>query len=302
MKTKQKLIIIVGPTGSGKSELGVQLAKKYNGEIISADSRQVYRGLDIGTAKVSGAWVDKTYVYKKIAHYCIDVCSPKHVFSAADYQTCGRNAIRTIAGKGKIPFVVGGTGFWIDALIFGAFLPDVDPNPTLRKKFQKKSARELLAILEKYDLRRAATIEAKNPRRLIRAIEIAKAIGCVPEIQKKKIFSALWLGIRLPEKTLKKRLKKRLFAWIKRGLIGEGEKLRQNKISWKRIAELGFEYRALGDYARGKISKDQMIETIERGLWNYVRRQNVWFNKNVSIHWVENFKEAESSVKKFLEK
>ncbi|MEK7541902.1 MAG: tRNA (adenosine(37)-N6)-dimethylallyltransferase MiaA, partial [Patescibacteria group bacterium] len=163
----QKIIVIVGPTASGKSALAVALAKKFDGEVIPADSRQVYRGLEIG----SGAITKKEM--RGIRHHLLGISSPRRAFTAAQFVAAALRAIADIARRGKISIIAGGTAFWIDALVHGLSLPEVKPNARLRRALAKKSAAQLLAILQKYDPRRAAEIEQKNPRRLIRAIEIA---------------------------------------------------------------------------------------------------------------------------------
>src|SRR3989344_6085432 len=205
MKSKlQKNIAIVGPTASGKSELAVKIAKRFNGEIISADSRQVYRGLDIGTGKVPNDFSNyprissnasrittsrirgkfdiirgkfEKYVYKGVPHYCIDFVSPKKVFTVADFKKCAEAAIKDITNRGKIPILCGGTGFYIDSVLYNLPIPNVPPNQKLRKQLSKKSAEELFKILKKMDPKRAKTIDPHNPRRLIRAIEIVKTTG-----------------------------------------------------------------------------------------------------------------------------
>ncbi|MBI2639927.1 MAG: tRNA (adenosine(37)-N6)-dimethylallyltransferase MiaA [Candidatus Sungbacteria bacterium] len=197
-KEAQKLIVIIGPTASGKSELAVRLAKKFSGEIISADSRQVYRELDIGTGKVPGKWRQKpkVFVYKAIPHYCIDFVSPKRVFTAADFKKCAEGAIQDINRRGKIPVMAGGTGFYIDAVLYENLLPNVPPNKTLRNTLSQKSARKLFMLLKRLDPERAKNIDRKNPRRLIRAIEIAKALGRVPKFKKNQIIRYSGLEFR----------------------------------------------------------------------------------------------------------
>ena len=164
---KQKIIVVVGPTASGKSDMGVSLARTFGGEIISADSRQVYRGLDIGSGKIT----------KKemcgVPHFCLDLASPKKIFTAKDYERCARSAIGNIRQKNKIPIFVGGTGLYIDVALGRMRLADIPPNPRLRKRLAKKTAAQLFTLLKKLDPKRARAIDAKNPVRLIRAIEIA---------------------------------------------------------------------------------------------------------------------------------
>jgi len=300
----KKIIVILGPTASGKSELAVWLAKKINGEIISADSRQIYRGLDIGTAKVprdknpkseirNPKQIPKTkfqtlknlFYYKKIRHHLLDIANPKKVFTVAQYQKLAQKAIQDITKRGKIPILCGGTGFWIDAVVYDLKLPEVPPNPKLREKFGKKTASELLKILKKLDPARAETIEQKNPRRLIRAIEIAKAIGKVPQIKKQSPYQTLWLGLKPPKKTLEQKIKNRTNQMLKSGLIRETKKLLKT-VSRKRIKEFGFEYKNTLDYIDGKISKEELIETLNKNTLEYARRQMVWFKRNKEIRWV----------------
>src|SRR3989344_4893017 len=171
---QQKILVIVGPTASGKSSLAVRLANKFNGEIISADSRQVYRGLNIGTGKITGQEM------RGIAHYLLDVANPRSQFSAAQYKVLADKFIRYIVQKDKLPIVVGGTGFYIDALTGTALFPDVPPNKLLRSKLNKFNKEKLFFMLKKKDPRRASTIDRDNKVRLIRALEIVVAIGNVP--------------------------------------------------------------------------------------------------------------------------
>ena len=170
----KKLIVVLGPTASGKTDLSIKLAKKLGGEIVSADSRQIYKGMDIGTGKVTKKEM------RGIPHHLLDVASPRARFSAAHYQKMALKAIGKTYKRGKIPFLVGGTGFYIQAVTEGLVLPEVKPDWKLRKKLEKKSNKELFLMLLKLDKKRAKAIDRDNPRRLIRAIEIAKKIGAVP--------------------------------------------------------------------------------------------------------------------------
>ena len=177
MESKRKIIVILGPTASGKSALAVKIAKKINGEIISADSRQVYKGLDIGTGKITRKEMGG------VPHYCLDVVSPKKIFTVADFKKCAEKAIEKIFAKNKIPIIVGGTGLYIQAVVDNIVLPEVKPNWRLRKELEKKTTEEMFKMLKKLDPERAKNIDAKNPRRLIRAIEITKEIGKMPKLK-----------------------------------------------------------------------------------------------------------------------
>lgn len=288
---KSKIIVIVGPTASGKSELAVKIAKKIDGEIISADSRQVYRGLDIGTAKVPRDRPNGSYTYRGVPHHCIDFVSPKKVFTAAEFKKCAQAAIADITQRGKTPILVGGTGFWVDAVVYDLRIPEVPPNPKLRRKLSKKSVEELFKILQKLDPRRAKTIEQKNPRRLIRAIEIAGKLGRVPPLKRsnvstfKRLNSIFWLGLNPPQEALRKNIEKRAQKMVKRGLVEETKKLLRQGVSKKRIREFGFEYRAALDYIENRISKAELYERIVRGTLEYARKQMRWFRRNPEIHW-----------------
>jgi tRNA dimethylallyltransferase len=294
-KKLSKLIVILGPTASGKSKLAIKLSKKFNGEIINADSRQVYKGMDIGTAKPTKK------ERKGVPHHLLDVASPKRKFTVAQYRKLALRAIEKIQKKGKIPFLVGGTWFYIRAIVDGLVIPEVPPNWKLRKKLEKKSPRELYKILKKLDPERAKTIEKENKRRLIRAIEICKKIGKVPHLKFEPLpYPVLILGIKIDKKKLMERIKKRFFEWLKKGLIAEVKKLRKMGLSFKRIEEFGMHYREVAKYLQGKISKEEMIENSIREIQNYAKKQLNWFKRDKRVNWVLNYKQAKTLVKEYL--
>jgi len=311
---KLKLVMILGPTASGKSDLAVKIAKKFNGEVISADSRQVYKVLDIGTGKItpdtknssnfSTGQAKKKYIFthKGIPHYCIDVVSPKKRFTVVQYRKLALKAIDEIFKKGKIPILCGGTVFYIQSVIDGILIPTVKPDWKLRKKLEKKSAKGLYQILKKLDPRRAKTIEKENPRRLIRAIEIVlKTKKPVPVFQKNPLpYPVLILGIKKQDKELKNLIKKRFLKWLKIGLIVEVKKLRRSDISWKRIEEFGLHYQVIAEYLQGKLNYQKMIENSLNELENYAKRQMNWWKSDRRIHWIKNYRQAENLAKKFL--
>lgn len=301
MLRKPKIIVIVGPTASGKSELAVALAKKFNGEIISADSRQVYKGLNLGTGKVPGKWKNGVFLYKKVPHYCIDFVSPQKSFSASEFKARAARAIQDMGNRGKLPIIVGGTGFWIDVLIHDFELPKVSPNLKLRKQLAKKSATELFRILQKMDPQRAQTIDRKNPRRLLRAIEIVKVLGTVPKLNQRAPYTPLWIGTWVSKEALRKKIHKRLLARIREGMIAEGRQLRKQELSWKRFYELGLEYKFLANLLQKKISPPQMKIELERAILQYARRQVVWFQRNKKIRWISGSRAAHRLVKKFVQ-
>ena len=310
---ENKVIVILGPTASGKSEMAVKLAKKFNGEIISADSRQVYRGMDIGTGKITQKEM------RGIPHHLLDVASPKKVFTVIDFKKRAEKAIKDIIKRGKISIICGGTGFYIQAITGGISIPEVKPNWKLRKQLKKKNAEQLFKMLKKLDPKRSKTIDAKNPRRLIRAIELAQSLGHFPRTTLGKSKGSPWeflqIGINLPKKELEKKIEKKVIKMIKSGLIEETKNLKKSGLTWKRIYELGFEYKYPAMFLRGKISpgergKKEMLEKIILGNYQYAKRQMTWFSakggfasggkKDPKTKWIENYGEAQKLVRKFL--
>jgi tRNA dimethylallyltransferase len=270
------------------------LAQKLGGEIISADSRQVYKGLDIGTGKVTKKETGG------IPHHLLDVASPRKQVSASDFERLATKAIEKIAAKNKLPVVVGGTGFYADALLGKLTLPDVPPNPALREKLEMKTAEELFSMLKKKDLRRATTIEPGHKRRLIRALEIAAALGKNPEPKTEDKYDVLWVGIAADEKTLKSKIRARLLARMKAGMLAEAKKLHKAGLSFKRMKELGLEYRFMAELLLKETSKEEMLMRLESAINDYARRQMRWFKRNPDIHWISKKSEALALAKAFI--
>lgn len=293
----EKILVILGPTATGKSDLAVQIAKKYNGEIISADSRQVYRGLNIGTGKIT----------KKemlgIPHYMINVTTAKKVFSVSNWQKQTKTIIKDIVSRGKLPIICGGTGFYIQSIVDDIVLPEVPPNKKLRKKLDGKSLAELQTILMKLDPERLKNVDTKNPVRLIRAIEIATELGSVPKIKKNKSqYEFLQIGLTLPDDELKTRIHNRLISRVKGGMVKEAQNLHQKGLSWKKMWALGLEYRYMALYLQDKLTKKEFLEKLETEIWHYAKRQITWFKRDKKIKWhnPRNMKNIEKDVKEFL--
>lgn len=295
---KQKILVILGPTASGKSGLAVRLAKKFGGEIISADSRQVYKGLDIGTGKVTKKEMDG------IPHHLLDVENPKKVFTAAKFKELAEKAVGEISARGKLPIICGGTGFYIEALINDVSFPEVPPDKKLREKLDKKTAEEIFEILKKLDPKRAEKIDSKNKRRMIRSIEIAKKLGRVPDLDvgRPSKWEVLEIGIKTNDQILKEKIYKRLVARIKKGMVTEAEELHTQGLSWKRMERLGLEYRYLARFLQGKISENEMIRQLNTEIWHYARRQKSWFKRDRRIKWFEvtDLEKIEKEVENFL--
>jgi tRNA dimethylallyltransferase len=281
----KKVFVILGQTATGKSSLAVKLAKKLNGEIISADSRQVYRNLDIGTGKITKKEMGG------IPHYLLDVADPKQIFTVAEYKSLAEKKIQEILARGKTPIICGGTGFYIDALVKGVVFPEVPPNRKLRKNLEKKTEKELLEILKKLDPRRAKSIDTKNKVRLVRAIEIAQALGKVPKIiEAKPRYIFIKVGLCLPVDILKKKVEQRVKKMFKNGLRNEIKMLRKSGISDKRLREFGFEY-------NNPTQEKVISETIK-----YAKRQMTWFKRDKEIKWFEPNKNLHTQALTFLQK
>ena len=295
---KNKLIVILGPTSSGKSDLAVLIAKKFNGEIISADSRQVYRGMDIGTGKVTKKEMSG------IPHHLLDVADPKRKYSVSRFKREAEKAIAQVIKRGKIPILCGGTGFYIQAVVDNLILPKVRANAKLRKKLNQIPTKELFLMLKKLDCKRSKTIDIHNPHRLIRAIEIATELGAVPALDKSKEskFEVLQIGIKTPKEVLQSRIIKRLDKRLKRGMVAEVKRLHTEGISYKRMVELGLEYKFISLFLSKDLSKDDAIKQLTTASFQYAKRQMTWFKKDKRTHWVlfEDTQKTFTLVKGFL--
>lgn len=299
----------MGPTASGKSSLAIKLAKKFKGEIISADSRQVYRGMDIGTGKISKK------EQRLVPHYLMDVANPKKQFTVSDFKKLGAQAIERIKKKHKLPFIVGGTAFYIYSLIDDWQIPEVAPNKKLRNTLRNKSTRELFAMLQKLDPRRAANIDSRNPARLSRAIEIVKTTGRpvpslssptpIGDLNKDSRFrgndtKVLLLGIRKDQNELYKLIDKRLEERLRSGMVAEVKKLHKSGLSWNKLESFGLEYRFVSLYLQNKLSYRKMVDQLKSAIHKFSKRQNTWFKRDTRIHWIKNEKEARKLIKPYL--
>lgn len=275
------LIVICGPTAVGKSAIAVELAKRCGGEVVSADSRQVYRGLDIGTGKITRVEM------QGIRHHLLDVASPRRTYTVTRFIADADRAIRGIVARGRQPIVCGGTGFYIDALLRRAVPAPVPPNARLRKKLSTASLVELFEQLQRSDPKRAQTIDRHNTVRLIRALEIVDALGAVPTIPKEKSpYQSRIIGITLPRDELRSRIAERLRRRLEQGLVEEVERLRREGISDARLHLFGLEYRETLSYLSGHVSQAVFVERLTNAIWRYAKRQLTWFRAHPEIHWV----------------
>lgn len=289
-----KVIVIVGPTSSGKTALSIEVARAVGGEVISADSRQVYKGLDLGTGKVT-----KTEM-KGVRHHLLDIASPKRVFTAADFVKKGRSAIESIVKRGHVPIICGGTGFYIDALLGTISVPNVAPNKALRAELEKHDAPALYEQLKTLDPSRASTIDSHNPVRLIRAIEIASALGSVPPPASTPLYDVLWVGIKPDAEILSTKIHTRLLARMRRGMLAEGRRLHAAGLSFRRMEALGLEYRHMARHLQGMIDKETLIKELEADINAYVKRQYTYWRRNPDIHWLVPGADASDVVQKAL--
>jgi len=303
----KKLVVILGPTSSGKSDLAVKLAlrlssgqakKKLNingAEIISADSRQVYKGMDIGTGKITKKEM------RGIPHHLLDIASPKKRFTIAQYQKLALREISKIYKRDKLPILCGGTGFYIQSVADGILIPEIPPDWKLRKRLEKQSCEELFNTLIKLDPRRAKSIDKKNPRRLIRSLEIVlKTKKPISKLKFNRQFLVLFIGIQKPFDKLKLLIKKRLLKRFRQGMIKEVVRLHEMGVSWKKLKEFGLEYRLISLYLQKQMDRKEMIQRMQKENEHYAKRQLTWFKKDDRISWVKNIKEAEKLVTKFL--
>lgn len=290
---KSKLIVILGPTASGKSEMALRLAKKFKGEIISADSRQVYKEMDIGTAKLKNN--------QKIIHYLIGFKKPNQEFNVALFKKSAIKIIKDIQKRGKTPFLVGGTGLYIKAIVDNLNFPTAAPQLKLREKLEKKSVKDLFKIYKKLDPKGAKFIDKENKRRLIRAIEVCKITGKPFWEQRKKeepFFEVFQIGIKLPKKTLKKNIEKRVEKMFEDGLEKEARGL-VKKYGWiPPLQTIG--YQEWKEYFEDKIDREEVRKLIIQHTNKFSKRQMTWFRKDKRVKWVKNKKEAEKPIKRFL--
>ncbi len=292
---KPRVIVILGPTASGKSDLAVLMARKFNGEVISADSRQVYKGLDIGSGKITKREM------MGVPHHLLDVASPKNVFTAERFRRLGKTTIRKILSRDKMPIIAGGTGLYIDSLIYDLDFPKVPPQKALRKRLEKLSTEKLFVKLVKLDGTTAKRIDRHNRRRLIRAIEIIETTGKpIPTLDRTSPYDVLKIGIKISPEELKKNIKKRLEKRLKIGMVKEVRNLKMAGISWKRLDDLGLEYRYISYYLRGILSYEETKDKILRESYQYAKRQMTWFKRDTNIKWIAGPKLAEKIVKIFL--
>lgn len=292
--SSKKLIVILGPTASGKTDLAIFLAQQFSAELISADSRQVYKGLDIGSGK------DKSY-----PQYLIDICDPvKDYYTVADFQSDAYKIIFDIFSRGKTPILVGGSGLYIDAVTKGYQIPKTSLK--LREELEKLPYDEVLEQLKQYDKKSWKNIDHKNKRRILRALEssIVNRSPFSANKNKKPDFEVLYIGINLPREELYNRIDERLKKRLNEGMAKEVESLLKTGVTHEKLQKFGLEYRYIDNYLQNKTDENykKQIEELKFKIHAFARRQLIWFRRNKDIHWVKSNQEAEELMRKFLNK
>ncbi|PLX28904.1 tRNA (adenosine(37)-N6)-dimethylallyltransferase MiaA [Candidatus Parcubacteria bacterium] len=308
-KKLPKAVVLLGATACGKTSWSLDLARKFDGEIISADSRQIFRKMTIGTAKVIGDWrrsgLGRVYHVEDIPHYLVDFLDPGKSFTVAEFHEQSIKHIKNIIKHDHTPFVVGGTGLYIHALVDNLQIPRVAPNKKLRKSFEEKTSEELMAWLRQLDPKTADSVDMRNKRRVIRALEVCILSGQPFSQQQQKgepEFDILQIGIRVPREELYRRIDERIDQMVKEGLVEEVRNLIRQKYSWKLPSMSGIGYRQFKEYFEGTCGLDDAIERLKRDTRRYAKRQFTWFKRDDRIKWCENYEEAEKLVHDFLKK
>ena len=270
----QKVFVVMGPTASGKSDFAVDLALKNNGEIISADSRQIYKNLDIGTGKIT----EKEMLGVK--HHMLDICDLNDEFSVTEYKKLAELVIEDILSRGKTPIICGGTGQYIDIIIFDTDIPKVPPNKVLREKLEKKATPELFEMLISKDKRRAKNIDKDNRVRLIRALEIIETLGFVPKQDTPKLKYKTEIYLMSPTRTLlRERITTRLEKRLKVGMIDEVKNIMKKGYTIYDMKKFGLEYVAISKFLEGKITEEETKQEIITKSCQYAKRQETWNKK-----------------------
>lgn len=295
-----KLVVVAGPTASGKSSLGITLAQTFQGEIVSADSRQVYRGLDIGAAKVTPA------EQALVPHHLLDVVDPDEIYTVARFQREAIAAIDEILARGHQPLLVGGSPHYIQAVVDHLDIPAIAPQPALRSQLEARPLADLLAELEQLDPQCAATIDRHNPRRIIRALEVCLVTG-QPFSQQRRtaepLYECLQLAIDWPRPELYARIDARVDERMGQGMVEEVNRLLACGVSHERLEAFGLEYRYMSRLLRGEFASEAaMVERLKFAIHDFTRRQLTWFRKDQRLMWVDGHRleAAIEMVRQFL--
>ena len=301
---KEKVIVICGPTASGKTALSIELAKQINGEIVSADSMQIYKDMNIGTAKPTKEEM------QEIRHYLIDFVSPDERYSVADYKQDAKKAIREILKKGKVPIIVGGTGLYVDSLIYEIEYPNIEFDEKYREKLEKEveenGLEELYEKAKEIDIEAIKKISKNDKKRILRILEIYHATGknkTEQEIESRKNeveFDYKVYALNWDREKLYERINKRVDIMLEQGLIEEVKNVYE-KYNEFPTAMQGLGYKEVVEYLENKMSKEEMIEKIKQETRRYAKRQMTWFRKNKQTIWLNAEDEIQNNIEIILE-
>jgi tRNA dimethylallyltransferase len=294
MEELAKLVVVAGPTASGKSTLGIRLAQEFQGEIVSADSRQVYCGLDIGTAKVTPE------ERAMVPHHLLDSADPAaETYTVARFQQEAIQVIDAILARKHQPFLVGGSPHYIQAVVDHLDIPPIPPQPALRAQLEARPLEELLAELEQLDPQSATSIDRQNPRRVIRALEVCLVTGRPFSAQRRiatPLYESLLLAINWPRAELYARIDQRVDERMRQGMIEEVRRLLAQGISHERLEALGLEYRFISRLLHGEFASEaEMVERLKFAIHDFTRRQLTWFRKDQRITWIDGY-ELDSAI------
>ncbi len=324
-----RVLIVLGPTSSGKTGLSLQIARKLNGEIINADARQIYKKFNIGTGKPPGRrgkfmghnayLVRVPYLreyeklsinpkdkpgqespYPEIPHYLMDFMDPKKIISVAEWRRLALKAIHGITRRGHLPIIVGGTGLYIKALVDNFAIPEVPPNYSMRKAYENQPLEKLVSLLLNMDPDAETSIDLKNPRRVIRALEICTFTGKpVSKLKTKRppVIDAFQVGLKWPREELRKRINKSINRMMEEGWPEEVRRLHDSGISWNAPAMTSIGYREMARYIRGEILLSEAVEQAKKATFQYAKRQKTWFKKDNRIHWAKTEKQAQELIR-----
>ena len=295
--SSKKVLVICGPTATGKTALGVRLAKTFGGEVISADSKQVYKGMDIATGKdiESAEMIDGVWHINGIPIHLMDIKEPTEEFSIAEFERLAEQKIKEIIVKDKLPIVVGGTGFYIQSLTDTIDTAWIHPNSKLREILSEKSAEELLAQLQTLSPELAESLnlsERKNKQRLIRRIEVANATETVHKLKKKTQYDFLIICLSAEREILKERIFARINKWFRNGAKEEVEKLLRMRVSWKHQSMSAIGYRDWRPFFEGEVTEEEVLQNWKNKEWQYATQQLTWFKKQKSVKWFDVTKES----------
>jgi len=308
MNNLPKIIAVLGPTASGKTDLGIFLAKKFNGEVVNFDSRQIYTQMNIATAKPVGHWEEvdgrKVFSVEGVPHHLMDFVDPGSAYSLSDFKRDAFVMIDNILSRGKLPILVGGTGLYFWGVIDNLDLTETPPDLELRSELEKKTLEEQVELLQEKDPESAALVDLKNPRRVLRALEVVLSTGksfVASQGKSNPRYNVLQLGVTLDREVLNTRIDQRVDKQMEMGLLEEIKQLAQ-KYSWELPSMSSIGYRQIGYFLKGEMSLGEAVEILKRDTRRYAKRQMTWFKRDQRIVWLQKpwTESATVEIEKFL--